>query len=318
MSLSEFSINNRVIVFFTVALFSIAGVFSFFTLGQLEDPEFTVKSALIITHYPGASPEEVEQEVTDKIENALQEMPELKSLHSRSTAGTSLITVEIKGEYWSDRLPQVWDKLRRKVGDVQSTLPEGVNASDIIDDFGDVYGLMVGVVGDGFTYREMEDYVKIMQKEISLVEGIARIDLWGNQDSVIYIDILENKLASMGLSAASVTQLLRNQNLVVDAGHVESDAYRLNVRPTGSFTSPQDIGDLLIHGQSSSKQSEFIRISDIGTITEGYVEPVRTLMRINGQPAIVLSISPLSGTNVVEVGERVSAKLEQSTPLRQN
>lgn len=311
MSLSEFSINNRVIVFFTVALFSIAGVFSFFTLGQLEDPEFTVKSALIITHYPGASPEEVEQEVTDKIENALQEMPELKSLHSRSTAGTSLITVEIKGEYWSDRLPQVWDKLRRKVGDVQSTLPEGVNASDIIDDFGDVYGLMVGVVGDGFTYREMEDYVKIMQKEISLVEGIARIDLWGNQDSVIYIDILENKLASMGLSAASVTQLLRNQNLVVDAGHVESDAYRLNVRPTGSFTSPQDIGDLLIHGQSSSKQSEFIRISDIGTITEGYVEPVRTLMRINGQPAIVLSISPLSGTNVVEVGERVSAKLEQ-------
>lgn len=145
MSLSEFSINNRVIVFFTVALFSIAGVFSFFTLGQLEDPEFTVKSALIITHYPGASPEEVEQEVTDKIENALQEMPELKSLHSRSTAGTSLITVEIKGEYWSDRLPQVWDKLRRKVGDVQSTLPEGVNASDIIDDFGDVYGLMVEI-----------------------------------------------------------------------------------------------------------------------------------------------------------------------------
>jgi len=311
MSLSEFSINNRVIVFFTVGLFSIAGIFAFFSLGQLEDPEFTVKSALIITHYPGATPEEVEQEVTDRIENALQEMPELKSLHSRSTSGISLINVEIKGEYWADRLPQVWDKLRRKVGDIQSALPEGVGAPDIIDDFGDVYGLMVGIVGDGFTYREMEDYVKTMQKEVSLVEGVARIDLWGNQDSAIYIDISENKLASMGLSAASVTRLLRNQNLVVDAGHVESGLYRLNVRPTGSFISPQDIGDLLIHGQSSSQQSEFIRVSDIGTITEGYIEPVRTLMRINGKPAIVLSISPLSGTNVVEVGERVTAKIEQ-------
>lgn len=311
MNLTEFSIHNKVITLFSVTLLMLAGMFAFFSLGQLEDPTFTVKNALIVTPYPGASAQEVEQEVTDKIESALQEMPELHSLHSRSTAGVSLITVEIKAEYWADRLPQVWDKLRRKVADIQGALPTGTYPSDVVDDFGDVYGLMVGVVGDGFSYREMEDYAKKIQKEISLIEGIARVDLWGNQQSAIYIDISESKLASLGLSGASITQLLKNQNLVVDAGHIEVDSYRLNVRPTGSFNSPEDIGDLLIHGQSRSNQSEFIRISDIGNITEGYVEPATNLMRLNGQPAIVLSISPLDGINVVEVGERVNRKLDQ-------
>ena len=311
MSLPELSIRHKVITLFTVTLFVIAGTFSFFTLGQLEEPEFTLKNALVITSYPGASAEEVEQEVTDKIENALQEMPELESLHSRSTDGVSLITVEIKAEFWSDRLPQVWDKLRRKVGDIQVALPEGVGTSNVIDDFGDVYGLMLGVVGDGYGYREIEDYAKIMQKEVSLIEGVARVDMWGNQQPAIYIDVSESKLASHGLSAASITQLLRNQNLVVDAGHIESDSYRLDVRPTGSFISPEDIGDLLIHVESRSNQGEFIRINDIATITEGYVEPAEALMRLNGRTGIVLSISPLNGTNVVEVGERVAAKLEQ-------
>ncbi len=310
MSLSELCIRNKVITLFTVFLFAVAGVFAFFALGQLEDPEFTIKNALIVTNYPGASAEEVEQEVTDKIESALQEMPELNSLHSRSTPGTSLIDVEIKGEYWADRLPQVWDKLRRKVSDVQASLPEGVMASNVVDDFGDVYGLMVGVVGDGFNYKEMEDYVKIIQKEVSLVDGVARVDLWGNQQSVIYIDVSESKLASLGLSTASITQLLRNQNMVVDAGHIEADAYRMFIRPTGSFVSSKDIGDLLIHVESRSNQNEFIRVSDIGTITEGYLEPASTLMRLNGRTAIVLSISPLSGTNVVDVGVRVAQKLE--------
>lgn len=311
MNITEFSIRHRVITFFSVALITVAGVFSFFGLGQLEDPEFTVKNALIITPYPGASVQEVEQEVTDKIESALQEMPELNSLHSRSMPGFSLIDVEIKGEYWSDRLPQVWDILRRKVNDVQTSLPSGAGTPDIVDDFGDVYGLMLGVVGDGFSYREIEDYVKIMQKEISLIKGVARVDLWGNQQSAIYIDISENKLASLGISPSTITHLLRNQNLVVDAGHIESDTYRLNIRPTGSFKSPQDIGDLLIHSSSRTQQNEFIRISDIGTITEGYVEPARTLMRLDGKPAIVLSISPLSGTNVVDIGVKVTEKINQ-------
>ncbi|MCW8834173.1 MAG: efflux RND transporter permease subunit, partial [Colwellia sp.] len=235
----------------------------------------------------------------------------LKSVHSRSTPGFSLIKVEIKGEYWSDRLPQVWDKLRRKVVDVQGKLPQGANPSQVVDDFGAVYGLMVGVIGDGYSYTEIENYVKVLQKEVSLIEGVARVGLWGKQQAAIFIDVSEAKLASLGLSTSTLNSLLSNQNLVIDAGHIESDTYRLNIRPTGSFKTPADIGNLLIHGQSRDNSSEFIRVSDIATITEGYVTPAETLMRLDGEDAIVLSISPLNGSNVVEMGERVTAKLEQ-------
>ncbi|MCF2909358.1 efflux RND transporter permease subunit [Pseudoalteromonas sp. DL2-H2.2] len=311
MSLTAFALRNKVITWFTVALLAIAGVFSFFKLGQLEDPVFTVKTALVMTPYPGASAEQVELEVTDKIENVIQEMPELKSLHSRSTPGLSLITVEIKGEYWSDRLPQVWDKLRRKIGDVQGALPTGTVPSTVIDEFGDVYGMLVGVIGDGYSYQAMEDYVKQLKKEISLVKGVAKVGLWGNQQSVVYLDVSEGKLSNLGLSFSEVTELLKAQNLVVDAGHVESGQFRLNIHPSGSFTSPQDIGDLLVHVKSRTNSNEFIRINDIGTIREGYVEPAKRMMRLNGRPAIVLSIAPLEGTNVVEVGKLVAAKIDQ-------
>ncbi len=311
MNLTEFMIRNKVVALFSAALLTFAGIFSFFNLGQLEDPEFTIKNALVMTPYYGATPTEVEQEITDRIENAIQEMPEVNSLHSRSTSGMSLITVEIKGEYWSDRLPQVWDKLRRKVGDIQGELPSGAGTSKVIDDFGAVYGLMLGVVGDGYNYSEIHKYVKVLQKELGLVEGVARVGLWGEQNPAIYIDISENKLASLGFSGASVNNLLSNQNKVIDAGHVELDNFRLSVRPSGSFKSPNDIGDLLIHGQSRESASEFIRVNDIGTISEGYVEPSSEIMRLNGEPAIVLSISPQEGTNVVKMGERVAAKLRE-------
>lgn len=313
MNLTEFAIRNKVVMLFSIKLLILAGVFSFFSLGQLEDPEFTVKNALVLTAYPGATAEEVEQEVTDRIENALQEMPELSSLHSRSTAGLSLIKVEIKKEYWADRLPQVWDKLRRKVGDVQRELPYGVGETQVIDDFGDVYGLMLGITGDGFSYAEVDDYVKELQKEISLLKGVARVGLWGNQQEAVFIDISASKVASLGISDTTISNLLTSQNMVVDGGHLNSGNYRLKVNPTGEIKTPQEIGDIVIHGQSSSNSSEFIRIRDIATVTEGYIDPSEALMRLNGKEAIVLSVSPLSGINVVEVGERVAAKLKQIT-----
>ena len=311
MNITEFAIKNQVVTWFSVMLLSLAGIFSFFSLGQLEDPEFTVKTALVITAYPGATPEEVEQEVTDLIENALQEMPELSSLHSRSTSGLSLISVDIKEEYWADRLPQVWDKLRRKVGDVQQALPYGVGETEVVDDFGDVYGLMLGITGDGFTYAEIDDYVKILQKEVSLVKGVARVDLWGNQQEVVFIDISASKIASLGISNTTLANLLTSQNLVVDGGYIESGDFRLNINPSGDLKTPQEIGDIVIYGQSSNNTSEFIRISDIATITEGYLEPAEALMRFNGKEAIVLSVSPINGINVVDVGERVAAKIAQ-------
>ena len=311
MNITEFAIRNQVITTFSVLLLVAAGLFSFFSLGQLEDPEFTVKTAVVVTPYPGATAAEVEQEVTDQIEGALQEMPELDSLHSLSRAGSSLIKVEIKPEYWSDRLPQVWDKLRRKVSDVQGELPDGVRPSQVSDDFGDVFGLLLGVVGDGYSYQELEQYTKLIQKEISLVDGVARVDIWGIQDAAVFIDVTENRLANLGVAGSTIKSILEKQNLVVDAGHVDVGSQRYNIQPTGAFRSPADIGNLLIPGQDTdSNRNSFIYIRDIGAIRAGYIDPPQNLMRLNERPGLVLAISNISGTNVVDMGRRVSQRLD--------
>ena len=246
MSLTATAVKNRAVTYFGAVLLIVGGVFSFFQLGQLEDPEFTVKTAVITTQYPGASPQEVELEVTDRIELALQELKQLDYVSSYSRAGQSMVSVEIKAEYWLDQLPQVWDELRRKIRDVQAELPPGVGVPVISDDFGDVFGFQLAVIGDGFSYAEVERFAKDLKKEISIVEGVARVDLWGAQDEIIYLDVAQSQLAELGLSDASLENTLRQQNRVLDAGKLDIQAKRLRILPSGEFTSPADIADLVI------------------------------------------------------------------------
>lgn len=320
MSLASAAVEKSAITWFTVVLIFVAGIGSFFSLGQLEDPEFTVKTAVITTQYPGASPEEVELEVTDRIEIALQELNQLDYVASWSSAGQSVVAVEIKTAYWSERLPQVWDELRRKIRDVSSSLPPGVGEPIISDDFGDVFGFQIAMIGDGYTYAELEKYAKDLKKELSIVENVARVDLWGVQERVIYLDVSQNQLAELGLSDASIENTLRQQNMVVDAGSVDVQAKRYRVSPTGEFTSPQDIGDLLIRPSpldslQSGQSSELTRIQDIGTVYSGYREPPFTQMRFNGQPALGISITNSAGVNVVTVGQAIDKRLEELVPL---
>lgn len=320
MSLASGAVEKSAITWFTMVLIFVAGIGSFFSLGQLEDPEFTVKTAVITTQYPGASPEEVELEVTDRIEMALQELHQLDYVASWSSAGQSVVAVEIKTAYWSERLPQVWDELRRKIGDVSSSLPPGVGEPIISDDFGDVFGFQIAMIGDGYTYAELEKYAKDLKKELSIVENVARVDLWGVQERVIYLDVSQNQLAELGLSDASIENTLRQQNMVVDAGSVDVQAKRYRVSPTGEFTSPQDIGDLLIRPSpldslQSGQSSELTRIKDIGTVYSGYREPPFTQMRFNGQPALGISITNSAGVNVVTVGQAIDKRLEELVPL---
>jgi multidrug efflux pump subunit AcrB len=323
MSLASAAVEKSAVSYFTVALILVGGIVSFFSLGQLEDPEFTVKTAVITTQYPGASPLEVELEVTDRIELALQELNQLDYVASWSSAGQSIVAVEIKTAYWSDALPQVWDELRRKIRDVQPSLPPGVGEPIISDDFGDVFGFQLAVVGDGYNYAELEKYAKDLKKELSIVENVARVDLWGVQDRVIYLDVAQSQLAELGLSDASIENTLRQQNMVVDAGSVDVQAKRYRVSPTGEFTSPQDIGDLLIrpspldsaqNGQRGGLSSELVRIKDIGTIRSGYQEPPFTQMRYNGQPALGISITNNAGVNVVKVGQDIDKRLDELMP----
>jgi multidrug efflux pump subunit AcrB len=330
MNLTALAIEKRTVTYFVVFLFILGGIGAFFSLGQLEDPEFTVKTAVVTTIYPGASPEEVELEVTDRIELAIQEMPQIDYIESSSRAGMSLISVELKAEYWSDRLPQVWDEMRRKIRDIEHMLPPGAGRPEISDDFGDVFGFQLAIVGDGFSYADLEDYAKDIKKEISLVEDVARVDLWGVQDKVIYVNVSQSQLSQLGLTDASVRATLEQQNMVVDAGGVDLKRKRFRIAPTGEFGSPEDIANLHIRpslGDEIStltgaadkpaqpeRTAELIRIRDIGTVKRGYSDPPGTLMRYNRKPAVGISITTSSGVNIVKVGERIDKALEKIIP----
>jgi len=323
MNITAFALEKKTVTYFAIFLIVVAGLASFFSLGQLEDPEFTIKTAVITTTYPGARPQEVELEVTDRIELAIQEIHEIKYLESFSKAGFSLISVEIKPEYWSDRLPQIWDTLRRKIRDVEATLPPGAGRPQVADDFGDVYGFQLVLTGDGYSYAEMERYAKAIKKELSLVSGVARVDLWGNQAKVIYLDTSQTQLSQLGLTDENIVATLSRQNMVVDAGGVDLQTKRLRIQPTGEFKSPEDIGNLQIRptlvdaiqdttaGNKADASSELIRIRDIGKVSMGYREPPQWLMRYNSQPAIGISITNASGLNIVDLGRDLDKKIDE-------
>ena len=179
MSLPAQAVERSTLTNFIVLLILVGGVFSYFNLGRLEDPDFTIKTGVIVTQYPGASAEEVELEVTDRIERAIQELPELDNLYSLSRPGLSIVKVDIKETYWADRLPQVWDKMRAKLRDVQVSLPPRSLPPDIMDDFSFVYGFVLAVTGDGYSYAELEDYVDYLKKDLSLVDGVCPASSFG-------------------------------------------------------------------------------------------------------------------------------------------
>ncbi len=319
MNLPALALEKRTITGFCALLVLIGGTFSFLQLGQLEDPEFTIKTAGITTLYPGASAEQVELEVTDRIETKLQEMSEVKNVYSQSRPGLSIIKVDIKEEYWADRIPQVWDVLRKKVRDIEPSLPPGAGLPQVGDDFGYVFGFLLAVTSDGYDYAELESHVKELRKELSLVPGVARVDLWGAQEKRIYIDVSETQLSQLGLTSEQLVRTLQTQNMVVDAGRVDFQTQRFRIAPTGEFSSAEAIGELSIAGADASDPSragprdEIIRIKDFATVTSGYVAPPTHLMRHNGQPAIALAMAPAAGANVVAVGRAIDARLAELT-----
>ena len=347
MSLTQFALEREAFTNFVVVLLVIGGIFSYLTLGRLEDPDFTVKTAVIITAYPGAGPEEVELEVTDRIEQALQEMPQLDKIYSISRAGLSIVQVDMRQEYWGDTLPQVWDEMRKKIRDSLPLLPPGVMKPDIVDDFSFVYGFVLAVTGDGYSYAELEKYVKDLRKELSLVPGVARVELWGVQPRVIYLDISESQLAELQITTEDILATLALQNMVVAGGSVEVPGLRLRIETSGEFNSPQDIGDLVIRrsladtlniaaaqftvrgsalsqvlpmgtGASGSAATtasgELIRLRDIATVREGYLEPSITQMRFDGKPALALQLANVPGGNLLVTGAALDARIAELRP----
>ncbi len=323
MNITAFALKNKATTYFVTVLLFIAGIAAFNGLGQLEDPEFSVKTALVVTPYPGASPAEVELEVTDLLEKAIQELSQLDYVESESFAGVSIIRVEIKPDYWGAELAQIWDELRRKIDDARINLPPGSHPPIVNDSFGDVFGHLLAITGDGFTYAELENYAdEVLRKELTIVEGVSRVDLWGVQDKVIYVDVSETQLSQLGITERDVILTLRTQNAVVDAGSVNTQNQRIRIHPTGEFQSPEDIADLAIRSSiadvlvsaipgKKTQSSELIRIRHIGSVRRGYREPPITQMRIDGVPSIGIAISNLPGVNIVEMGKALDAKIAE-------
>ncbi len=308
MNIAEFSIRNKLISWLITIILLVGGIISFSGLSQLEDPEFTIKDAVIVTQYPGASPQQVEEEVTYPLENALQQLPYVDYVRSVSTTGLSQITVTMKRKYNKDHLPQIWDELRRKVNDLTPTLPPGVLPPLVNDDFGDIFGLLYAVIGDGYSYRELSDYVDYLRRELVLVEGVGKIAVAGKQQEQVFVEISLARMTRLGIPYQRIYDILSNQNIVSNAGSIQISTEYIRFHPTGEFQNVEELENLLI---SSPGDHNLLYLKDVASVSRGFQQVPTHLVSLNGRQAISLGISFASGYNVVDVGERINEKLAE-------
>ncbi len=317
MNLAKFAIEKRVISALATLLILFMGYFAYTQLPRFEDPEFIIRQAQVITPYPGATASEVEAEVTDRIENAIQQLQGVKEVKSVSTAGLSEVTVEftIKSTKTRPALQQKFAALRAKISDTENQIPPNAIAPTVYDDFGDVYALYYAITGDGYSLSELKDYAKQLQKELVLVEGVSKVLLAGDPQEIIYLEYNPSQLAQLGLSSGQVAQLLEGQNLVAPAGSIETGSTRTAIRLGAGVPDIKALGEIYINNPEGGQS---FRIKDIATIRLGFKEPEGKRIFRDGQPAIALGISNTTGGNVVNMGKAVKARideLEKDRPL---
>ncbi len=307
MKLVKYFLSKKPVTILLLVLVLAGGLLAYVKMGKLEDAPFTIKQALVLTPYPGASPSEVQSQVTDVLEESIQALGELYYLKTENRAGLSKITVYVKKETRADEMQQLWDKLRRKVSDVQNKLPEGAGPSVVNDDFGDVLGVFYGLTGSGHSYRELEDEAKLIKNEILKVKDVAKVEIYGTQTPTIDISVSPSVMARSGITMADIARAFEAQNKVVDAGGIDVGSNRLRIESTGNFYSLDDIRNLTI----VSRTGEHFRLADITRIEESYQTPASNLMRINGQPAVGIAISTVPTGNVVDMAAAVKESLQQ-------
>lgn len=305
MNLTEYTIRNKVVSWVITLLLIAGGLMSFFSLGRLEDPEFTIKQAVVITAYPGASAQEVEEELTLPIENAIQQLPYVDNITSITSAGLSQVTVEMKSFYRKADLAQIWDEMRRKIRDMESTLPPGAAKPQINDDFADVYGMFFAITGEGYGYGELADYVDFLRRELVLVEGVGKVAVGGRRQQQVVLEINRAKLNALGMPMSALQNLLQTQNLVSDAGHIRVGNEYMRINSTAAQNKVDDLANLMV-GRANGR---IIHLSDVATLSRGYKDPPSHLYRFNGRSALTLGVSFMTGINVVDVGKAIRSRL---------
>ncbi|MEM9204994.1 MAG: efflux RND transporter permease subunit [Pseudomonadota bacterium] len=310
MDFARFAIEKRVISALSTLLILAAGYWAYTTLPRFEDPEFIIRQAQVVTPYPGASAEEVAEEITEVIENAIQEIAGVDEIKSVSSIGASEITVEftIATTKTREQLNQKFTQLRAKISDTQSDLPPNALETMVFDDFGDVFALYFAVVGDGYSLTDLNAYAKDLQRELVLVDGVSKVVLTGAPEEIIYVEYSPDRLVTLGLSPNQIAEVLEGQNLVSDAGSIIAGQRRLSIRPETAVSSLEAISDLVI---SDTQAGRSFRLSDIAEVRRGIKDPVSMRLFRDGRPAIGLGISNQLGGNVVEMGDAVKARIAE-------
>ncbi len=306
--------SPKVIYFFLVVML-IGGILSFGSLGKKEDSPFVIKTAVLVTQYPGASPKEVEELITEPIEREIQSMRRVYKIKSDSYYGMSKISIELDPATPPDEMPQMWDELRRKVLNVQSQLPQGASVIKVSDDFGDVFGIYFALTADdGFSYHDLREWGQKLKTDLVTIEGVQKVALFGEQTEVVNIFISMSKLANSGINLNSVMQTIKSQNSLINTGEKKAGSIQLKVLAEGTYKNLTDIRNQLI----STESGQQIRFGDIAVVEKGYLEPPSTLIRVNGKKAIGIGVSTAPDYDVVKAGESVRmrlAQIEQQIPV---
>lgn len=315
MNLAELAIKNQVLSVIVILLSLGGGWLAYQDMPRFEDPEFTIRTAMIITQYPGATPLEVAEEVTEPLERALQQLQEVDDVESSSVNGRSEISVNIKYEFSPSKadLQLIWTKVRNKVADAALSLPPGVGTPYVNDDFGDVYGMYYFLTGEGYSPAELRRYGKTLQSELLQVKGVGKVQLDGALSEAIFVEISQQNLRSLGVSLNNIYSTLEKQNAVVATGEVNIGEQRLIIRPSGAIDSVAAIQNLLI---DTSNEGKLIYLRDIAHVYRGYQTPPSKIYRFNGEPALAIGVSGVLGGNIVKIGEAIKTKLADAETRR--
>ncbi len=312
-NLSEWALRNRPLVLYFAMVLAIAGIFSYMRLGQSEDPPFTFKAMVVRTMWPGATAEETARQVTERIEEKLQELPQLEFIRSYSRPGESNVFVVAKDSLPSKDMPDLFYQVRKKINDIRHTLPQGSLGPFVNDEFGDTFGNIYALVGDGFDYALMKSYAERVQLQLLRVPDVAKVELIGLQDERIYVEISNAKIATFGLNFGTVVQQLEQQNAVTPGGSFETDNDRIFVRASGAFDSVEAIRNITIRGNG-----RLFRLGDVAEIRRGFVDPPAARMRFQGKEAIGLAVAMKKGGDIVRLGRALddaTATIEKDLPI---
>ncbi|MCF5651890.1 efflux RND transporter permease subunit [Pseudomonas syringae] len=307
-NLSEWAIKHQSFVWYLMFVALLMGVFSYMKLGREEDPSFTIKTMIIQTRWPGATVDETLEQVTDRIEKKLEELDSLDYVKSYTRPGESTVFVYLRDTTNAKAIPEIWYQVRKKVDDIRGQFPQGLQGPSFNDEFGDVYGSIYAFTADGFSMRQLRDYVEKVRADIRDVPGLGKVEMIGQQDEVVYLNFSTRKLAALGIDQSQVVQSLQSQNAVTPAGVIEAGPERISVRTSGQFASEKDLAAVNLR-----INDRFYRLSDIADITRGYTDPPKPLFRFDGKPAIGLAIAMQKGGNIQSFGKALHAQMDATT-----